>query len=533
MSHSVTHLRDSGQRPRRMAATGPTALGILQDQGFIVLLALVMTGLPVALNFLGQNLAVGICLTLAIVVALRFERAVPTVLIVCYIFQTTFVSYASAYVADVRSLDPMKSYNFVTTVGVWIVLAVRFVHLFGTTSPFVRRLTLWSAVALAVAVCYYVPGLLYDARGATIYLRNIVLPLMLFQICVNVGSRHPFHLDTVVVLILTTLLACGYFELFFIERWLDLTHGWSYLDLGFADRRASPMTVREAKETGAVVGTALDLLKTNLLNSNLLGDLGTVTRIQGPNFHPISYGYVLSTMAALAAVQGYWLLIAAAVPLMIVVGAKGAIVLLVASVAFVAAARVSPSPATLWAFVGIMSVYAVLVFRSGIAAGDYHVLGLLGGLSGFVGNPLGHTLGQGGNLSVAFAEIDFQKYQKAGQSDLAVESAIGVLLYQMGVCGFGLLAVYGWISALCWRLFRHFRLPSLALATALIVVTLFNGLFQEEAMFAPLALGLVMLVVGLTLGAVDRRIAPLVAPLSTPLSRPLSDRRRSAPAVGP
>lgn len=511
MSDGVPHLRSAGLRPRRMPAAGPTTFGVLQDQASTILLALGMTGLPVALNFLGQGLAVAVCLALAIAVAARFERMVPTVLIVCYVFQTTFVSYASAYVSDLRSLDPMKSYNFVTTVGVWFVLTLRFVHLYPQTSPFVRRLMLYSAAALAMVVCYFVPGLLYDARGATIYLRNLALPLMLFQICLGIGSRHRFDLGTVVVLLLSTLLACGYFEFFFIERWLDLTHGWSYLDLGFADRRASPMTVRDAKETGVVVGTALDLLKTNLLNSGLFADLGTVTRIQGPNFHPISFGYVLSAMAALAAVQGYWLLVVAALPLMLVVGAKGAIILLVACVAFVVAARMRPAAATFWVFLGIMIVYAAAVFRSGMGSGDYHVLGLLGGLNGFAGNPLGHTLGQGGNLSVAFAEIDFQKYQQAGLSDLAVESAIGVLLYQMGVCGLALIAVYGWIAALCWRLFRQLRLPSLALATALIVVTLFNGLFQEEAMFAPLALGLVMLIVGLTLGAVDRTIAPLAA----------------------
>jgi len=36
---------------------------------------------------------------------------------------------------------------------------------------------------------------------------------------------------------------------------------------------------------------------------------------------------------------------------------------------------------------------------------------------------------------------------------------------------------------------------------------LVNGLFQEEAWFAPLALGLVLAFAGLTFGAVDRRVA--------------------------
>jgi hypothetical protein len=39
------------------------------------------------------------------------------------------------------------------------------------------------------------------------------------------------------------------------------------------------------------------------------------------------------------------------------------------------------------------------------------------------------------------------------------------------------------------------------------MVVLVNGLFQEEAYFAPLALGLLMAIVGMTLGATDRVMA--------------------------
>ncbi|MGI3902137.1 MAG: hypothetical protein ACRYGP_15610 [Janthinobacterium lividum] len=511
MSDGVTHLSIGGLRPRSLAEGRASTFGVVQDQVLATLLGLALTGLPVALNFLGQPVAVGVCLGLAALTAWRYEAAVPSILLVGYLFQTTFVAYASAYVSDVSSLDAMKSYNFVTTAGIWFVLALRFVETYGAASPFVRRLTLYSCAALAVTGCYYVPGLLYDARGATIYLRNIALPLMLFQICLSVGSRHRFSMSTAVMILLGTLVACGYFELLFVERWLDLTHGWSYLDLGFADRRANPITVREARETGAVVGTTLDILKTNFLNTGVFGDLGTITRIEGPNFHPISFGYALAALVGVAAVQGRWLLVVAALPLMVIVGAKGALVLVLASLAFVAAARLRPTSSTLWIFLAMLGLYATIVFRSGLANGDYHVLGLLGGLSGFASDPIGHTLGQGGNLSVAFATLDFEKFQQAGVAAMAVESAVGVLLYQMGICGFAVLGFYIWIATLCWRLYRDFRIPVLALAAAFILVTLVNGLFQEEALFAPLALGLVMLIVGLTLGAVDRSIASRIA----------------------
>ena len=511
MSDGVTHLRSGGLQRRRIVRGRVSTFGVVQDQILATLLGLVLTGLPVALNFFGQPIAAGTCLALAALTAWRYEAAVPSVLLVGYLFQTTFVAYASAYVTDVSSLDAMKSYNFVTTTGVWFVLALRFVDNYRTVSPFVRRLTIYSCAILAITGCYYVPGLLYDPRGATIYLRNIALPIMLLQICLFIGSRHRFHMGTAVVIFLGTLVTCGYFELFFVERWLDLTHGWSYIDLGFADRRANPITVREAREMGVVVGTTLDILKTNFLNTGIFGDLGTITRIQGPNFHPISFGYALAALTAVATVQRRWLLVVAALPLMVIVGAKGALVLVLASLTFVAAAKRRPTSMTLWSSLAVLALYAAVVFRSGLANGDFHILGLLGGLSGFVSDPVGHTLGQGGNLSVAFATLDFEKFQAAGVAAMAVESAVGVLLYQMGICGFVVLGFYVWVAAICWRLYRDFRLPVLALAAALIVVTLVNGLFQEEALFAPLALGLVMFIVGLTLGAVDRTIFPNIA----------------------
>jgi ABC-type phosphate/phosphonate transport system permease subunit len=99
------------------------------------------------------------------------------------------------------------------------------------------------------------------------------------------------------------------------------------------------------------------------------------------------------------------------------------------------------------------------------------------------------------------------------------------LLYQLGVAAAAVFAFYLWIARIAWRLYRATGAPALAFASSAIAVTLVNGLFQEEAYFAPLALGLVMGFAGLALGATDRAIVPLLAgarPDATPPSR--SDR---------
>ena len=104
--------------------------------------------------------------------------------------------------------------------------------------------------------------------------------------------------------------------------------------------------------------------------------------------------------------------------------------------------------------------------------------------------------------------IDWQAWQKEG-ADFAVESAVGVLIYQMGVAA---VAVYAPLVALLRIGFGRPRSQSLRRPGAVsplptdalfigIVVTLFNGFFQEEA-YSPYALGLLALLGGVAAGNV-------------------------------
>jgi len=259
-----------------------------------------------------------------------------------------------------------------------------------------------------------------------------------------------------------------------------------------------------------VIGDIVDFLSSSLFNTNLLNDWQIrVVRLQGPNFHPISFGYALAIFSLFVAAHGRWLLPLAALPLLLVIGAKGALALLVLALVATIVSRFYQGILLPLGLFAALALYAAFAFTSGLQTGDFHVLGLLGGLHGFLANPAGHTLGEGGNLSTNFAGIDWSKYQHEGATDIAVESAAGVLLYQMGVAGLVVIAIYLWLARTAWRLFVALRAPALALTAASIVIILVNGLFQEEAWFAPLALALAMAFAGLTFGAVDRRVAPL------------------------
>src|ERR1700681_433417 len=172
--------------------------------------------------------------------------------------------------------------------------------------------------------------------------------------------------------------------------------------------------------------------------------------------------------------------------------------------------------------------YAIFGFYVGLQIDDYHVLGFMGGWNGFLQQPLGRGLGIGGNLSGDFFSIDWRAAQQAGSVDGAVESAVGVLLYQMGIAAVLPLGLYFVIAMKAWRLYAVSGLLTQGLASFGIFVVLVNGLFQEEAVFAPPALGLLACLAGLVLGNAIRANAPSPLPVS-----PADRRARVAAAHEP
>jgi hypothetical protein len=138
--------------------------------------------------------------------------------------------------------------------------------------------------------------------------------------------------------------------------------------------------------------------------------------------------------------------------------------------------------------------YVTFGITTGLDNNDYHVIGFLGGVHGFMSNPLGHGLGVGGNLSTA-AQAGF-KMEGAGGftrvgADFALESAVGVLLYQTGIASLLVIAVLsaGPLGELRGNQVRPLRRDIMYFAVATIMV---NGVYQEEA-YSPYAAGIIML----------------------------------------
>jgi hypothetical protein len=259
------------------------------------------------------------------------------------------------------------------------------------------------------------------------------------------------------------------------------------------------------RETGIVPKGLLDSFSIGFFNSPLLSDYGfRMMRLFGPNMHAISFAYALSFFAIFALYRGKLTLTVALCVLLFLASAKGPLLLFLLVATSWTIARIFGGRFAFAIHCLLLVGYAVVGIVVGRGIGDYHVIGLMGGLYEFIGNPAGSGIGAGGNLSSEFTSIDWSAAQAAGRTPFAVESAVGVLLSQMGVFAAIVIGAYVWIA---WRLLliaeRTGNNLHLAASFGLLAIVA-TGLFQEEAYFAPLALGMFMALAGMIVGASGR-----------------------------
>lgn len=500
-------------RPSLAHSRPPEARNVWFDVARGYIFGLALTGAPILLHVASQPVAIVVCILSAVAVARLFEQDVPTVVLTANVFQNIFAALTSSNYTDYADIEILKSYSFVTTIVCYLTVAYGFLRQPTIFSPFVRRMIVYSVGVLMVVGVYFVLGLALNPRNAIVYLRNIALPIFFFQIFLIVGAKHRLPAPQIAVTLLGLIMLCCYIELLSNETWLALINGWDYMTLYAAKRLLNVDEIRVAKEAGMVVTSPLDYSRSTFLNTNLTAELNLqVQRLMGPNFNTISLGYLLSILIAFLALHRYYVACFLAVPLLLATSAKGPMVLALGCVAFFAFAKRRRSDLPLKALAVGLLVYAVFVFQSGIRHGDYHVLGLLGGLNGFLKLPIGHTLGDGGNLSIPdFSKLDWGSFQRSGAAAFAVESSVGVLMYQMGVAAVAVFAFYLWIAWTGWRLYRATRAPAMAFTAGAVLICLVNGLYQEEAYFVPLSLPFIMGFAAMSLGAADRALGPAAA----------------------
>jgi hypothetical protein len=465
-------------------------------------LAVVVTAIPVIAHLAGQPAGLAACVVLALMVAAFAAPALLTALIFSYLFQNTFVALVSPHIADLNQFNQIRAYNFVLTAVAWVAVVAPYWSARASFERPLRSLMDVSTAALVLIGLYFVLGFAANPGSAAIYLRNIATPFLLFQIFVLVAYRHRVSLATALVLIAVACLVYGYLEVLDHDGLFRAINGDTYLRWRTQQDYDAGAFLKELQETGRVMRSPMDALVVDFLNTPLLQGLGLqVHRLVGPNFHAISYAYVLAFLSVTLFALGYWWYALLALPLLLVIGSKGALIFAVLTIAATAILLRCRGWTPLWILLALLAIYAAAGIVTGIRTGDYHVIGFFGGLKGFVANPIGRGIGVGGNLSMDMAaRLDWSRSQMLGHTDPAVESAIGVLLYQMGVFGAAVLAIMGWIVVKLWRLYLRTGNRACAAVAFSILVVGVNGIFQEEALFAPLAMGLVLAMAGLLLG---------------------------------
>ena len=473
-----------------------------QDVAITIALAVASIGFAPLLHALSPVLAICALTLVACAIVAAVPGYAPPIAIFVLLFQNIFVSILSPSIASPSELEFVKGYNFLNCAVMWLATFALYVLRRRDRSSQVNRLMIGSTLVLGVVTLYFFAGFLQNGLAASIYFRNIVLALFLFQLALLTAATFEVRVTPVLVAIGVLFVLCGYIELVFRDFWLEITNGYAYWRFDEIKATDSGVWEREMRSTGQVFVDLKDRFSFSFLNTPLLEGFGLsdMLRVFGPNISAISYAYGVAFFVLFLFSVGRSLLAIAALPLVVFCGVKGALILVV----FVATAWISTrligAVVTLLLGLPALIAYVIVGLHIGLQIGDYHAIGFMGGWNGFLQAPLGRGLGAGGNLSADFASIDWRAAQQAGSVDGAVESAVGVLLYQMGLAALLPLGFYFAIAMRTWRLYAASGLLTQGFAAFGILVVLVNGFFQEEALFGPPALGLLACLAGLAIG---------------------------------
>ncbi len=468
-----------------------------------IFIAIASISFAPVLHVASPFLAVAVETFIGIAIVLAAPTHAPAIAIFVLLFQNLFVSVLSPLVPTPSDLDFIKGYNFLVCSVMWLVTFALYALGQRKQSPEVNKIMRWGFAALAVVVLYFAIGFTMNGQAASVYLRNIVLPLFLFQLSLLTAATYEIRATPFLVALAVILILCGYIEFAFRDFWLAITNGYTFW--GFDELKATHSGTWEAemRMTGNVPVDLKDRFSFDFLNTPLLEGTGLskLLRIHGPNMSAISFGYGIAFFLLFLLSVGRPLLAIAALPLLIFCSVKGALIMVIFVVAAWISTRLLGALVTLALGLSALIAFAIVAIHVGLQIGDYHVIGLMGGWHGFLEKPLGRGLGVGGNLSDGYFSIDWSAAQQAGTIDGAVESAIGVLLYQMGIAALVPLGFYFAMALKAWRLYASSGNLTQGLAGFGVMVVLLNGMFQEEALFAPPALGLLFALTGLVIGS--------------------------------
>ncbi len=469
---------------------------------FGLVMAAFITAAPVIAHLAHPAAGILTALLLGGLCAWRMPQISILAIVFALMFQNLFVSLVAGQIDGEADFDFIRGYNFALLSVTWLVCVAKIPGEWRDRNPAIDPFVKVSAFVLATLGVHFLIGFALYGTTAVVYLRNIVTPLLLFHVCLLTFLRQSMRLGLPITLLSALIVVCGFFEFLFRQTWLAVTNGYAYWELAMGPNYSTLAFDKTAKETGRVMSGLLDTFAITLFNSPLLEDFGAqIMRLLGPNMHAISFAYALCFLAIFALYRGRVGMTAALLALLVLTSAKGPLILFLLVAISWTLSRLFGARFAFAVHCLALVAYAALGIVIGLSIGDYHVLGLMAGLYDFFSYPLGSGIGAGGNFSSEFELINWSEAQALGRTPFPVESAVGVLIHQIGIFAVAVIGAYLWIS---WRLLLVAQRTgnSLHAAAAFALATMVaTGLFQEEAYFSPLALGLFTALAGMIIGA--------------------------------
>lgn len=485
------------------ALPGRSGLGFQPSAGFDVVLTFALLVLCVISFLIATPLGIAVAFTSMLGLSVILPASMPLVIIGTFLFQNSVIASFSPMVAEDSGFDAVRAVNFVlmmTSFGAFFLATI----LTPQRLPLALRPWLLACLAVLGIILFYLAlgGVRGDPRDAIVYFRNTITPIACLFIGLVAASQYRTQLSRGIAIITAIAIVYGYCELFFTFDFLSLFNGDRYMELKMSVQIDSGYWEGVLKETGFVLRNLNDTMITDFFNSALLHDyFPQVFRIGGPNFHSISYAYALSICSAwLLFNRQNWAVICA-LPLLLVVGSKGAMILFLLAVMVRVCLKFMNPKAVVQLFLLVLFLWICATLIVGIRADDYHALGFVAGVRDFFKNPFGRGLGIGGILSGTTVEtLDWSVAQYKGATEVPVESAIGVMFYQMGLGGFVFVGLLIALARQSLRLFMRTGSGPFMFGFVSICTLCANAILQEEAFYSPLALGLCLMLAGVTLG---------------------------------
>ena len=413
------------------------------------------------------------------------------------IWQNTIISMWSPLLTRAQ-MNTLQGINFViiTCFGVYSIFVLLRSNA-NMMNDFSRRALKLNISLLFVGVIYTVYGMAANSFfGSIIYFRNFSGGLFCLAMGIYFGQRlGALAIIRVWCVLGIIVIIQAFVELAFTEYYYEIINLNVYYGL------------KKGLE-GIDVNDTIEKLTKTLFNTPYFKSFGLDSfRMLGPNLHNISFGYLLSYLVFAFSIKRKFFLSTIAFILIVLIGAKGPTILVVLSLGLDWLFR-RGYPRSLYksTIIAVCITLIVVFIIYGIKVADYHVLGLIGGIKSFLSNPLGHGFGYGGNYG-ASKTIDWQETQRAGAAPFGLESSVGVLLSQWGICGVLYILYLIWI----WRhMLNHYIKTSFIVNNhyfSLVVISfgfvITNLVFQEEAL-SPYAIGFGLLWVGLLSNSIGK-----------------------------